>query len=76
MDEIAKEYDVIVLGTGKYPACGVLKLSRVADRIILLLVANCWNQASPSVSSPGNDGSLRLLWVWLTGADRSFVAVF
>jgi len=23
MDEIAKEYDVVVLGTGKYPACGV-----------------------------------------------------
>lgn len=34
MDEIAKEYDVIVLGTGEYPACGVEAVLGGSDRIV------------------------------------------
>lgn len=34
MDEIAKEYDVVVLGTGKYPACGVEAVPGGSDRIV------------------------------------------
>jgi uncharacterized protein (UPF0212 family) len=40
MDEIAKEYDVVVLGTGKYPACG-LEAVFVAALTALSAIVGC-----------------------------------
>lgn len=87
MDEIAKEYDVVVLGTGTLPyALPILSPPTVARR---LLVGRCWGRASfrrllplmhlklrRSAESLSSRRCMMFSFSWLKYASSSILATF